>query len=63
MFFARRVIEEMARTEKPGEKRPGEYRASQFGEGVVAQLVERLLCKQDVVGSNPSGSTKFEEGS
>ena len=24
----------------------------------IAQLVERLLCKQDVVGSNPSGSTK-----
>ena len=26
--------------------------------GPVAQLVERLLCKQDVVGSNPFGSTK-----
>ena len=26
--------------------------------GVVAQLVERLLCKQNVVGSIPSGSTK-----
>ena len=25
--------------------------------GAIAQLVERLLCKQDVVGSNPSGST------
>ena len=25
--------------------------------GGIAQLVERLLCKQDVVGSNPSGST------
>ena len=25
--------------------------------GVVAQLVERLLCKQDVAGSNPAGST------
>ena len=25
--------------------------------GAVAQLVERLLCKQDVVGSTPSGST------
>ena len=27
--------------------------------GAIAQLVERLLCKQDVVGSNPSGSTIF----
>ena len=26
-------------------------------EGAVAQLGERLLCKQDVVGSIPSGST------
>ena len=25
--------------------------------GAVAQLGERLLCKQDVVGSIPSGST------
>jgi hypothetical protein len=32
--------------------------------GAVAQLGERLLCKQDVVGSIPSGSTipsAFEE--
>ena len=28
--------------------------------GVVAQLVERLLCKQNVVGSIPSGSTKIK---
>ena len=27
-------------------------------DGVVAQLVEHLLCKQGVVGSSPSGSTK-----
>jgi hypothetical protein len=27
------------------------------GIGAVAQLGERLLCKQDVVGSIPSGST------
>ena len=26
--------------------------------GAIAQLVERLLCKQDVVGSTPSGSTR-----
>ena len=26
--------------------------------GALAQLVEHLLCKQDVVGSIPSGSTK-----
>ena len=30
---------------------------SKFSNGAIAQLVERLLCKQDVVGSNPSGST------
>ena len=32
--------------------------------GAIAQLGERLLCKQEVVGSIPSGSTilkKFEE--
>lgn len=27
-------------------------------DGVVAQMVERLLCKQNVVGSIPSGSTR-----
>ena len=27
--------------------------------GGIAQLVERLLCKQDVIGSNPLGSTIF----
>ncbi len=26
--------------------------------GALAQLVERLLCKQDVIGSNPIGSTR-----
>ena len=26
-------------------------------DGAIAQLGERLLCKQDVVGSIPSGST------
>ena len=26
--------------------------------GAIAQLVERLLCKQEVVGSIPTGSTK-----
>ena len=25
--------------------------------GAIAQLGERLFCKQDVVGSNPTGST------
>ena len=29
-------------------------------QGAVAQLVERLLCKQNVVGSNPFGSTMFQ---
>jgi hypothetical protein len=27
--------------------------------GAIAQLGERLLCKQEVVGSIPSGSTTF----
>ena len=27
--------------------------------GVIAQLVEHLLCKQGVVGSSPSGSTNL----
>ena len=27
--------------------------------GALAQLVERLLCKQDVNGSNPLGSTNL----
>jgi hypothetical protein len=29
------------------------------GYGAIAQLGERLLCKQEVVGSIPSGSTIF----
>ena len=29
--------------------------------GAIAQLGERLLCKQEVVGSIPSGSTKFSQ--
>ena len=29
-----------------------------FPEGAIAQLGERLLCKQEVVGSIPSGSTR-----
>ena len=29
------------------------------GFGVVAQLVERLLCMQEVVGSSPIDSTSF----
>ena len=33
---------------------PGRY-------GVVAQLVERLLCKQDAEGSNPFDSTRRRE--
>jgi hypothetical protein len=28
-----------------------------FLEGAIAQLVERVLCKHEVVGSIPSGST------
>ena len=33
-------------------------RASGKPDGAIAQLGERLLCKQEVVGSIPSGSTK-----
>ena len=32
---------------------------TEFAAGGVAQLVERLLCKQDVIGSNPFASTKI----
>jgi hypothetical protein len=32
-------------------------RNPQFGRGAVAQLGERLVCNQEVVGSNPIGST------
>lgn len=28
----------------------------------IAQLVERLTCNQDVVGSNPAAGTKFLGG-
>ena len=41
--------------------RPDGLRASRTSThrlyGALAQLVERLLCKQDVNGSNPLGST------
>jgi hypothetical protein len=30
------------------------------GRGAIAQLGERLLCKQEVIGSIPIGSTIFE---
>jgi len=36
---------------------PGHCKPFPTGNGAIAQLVERLLCKQDVVGSTPSGST------
>jgi hypothetical protein len=41
---------------------PGRSRAvgSVSGVGAIAQLGERLLCKQEVVGSIPSGSTSRE---
>jgi hypothetical protein len=34
---------------------------SPFKDGAIAQLGERLLCKQEVIGSIPIGSTKFAE--
>ena len=39
---------------------PGIYFDGATGkpDGAIAQLGERLLCKQEVVGSIPSGSTK-----
>ena len=33
--------------------------AEPISSGAIAQLGERLLCKQEVVGSIPSGSTIF----
>ena len=41
------------------ERKPSGEKSRQAGRGAIAQLVERLLCKQDVDGSNPSGSTTF----
>jgi len=41
---------------------PGKARASRSVLGAVAQLGERLLCKQEVIGSIPFSSTN-EEGS
>ena len=32
-----------------------------LSKGGIAQLVERLLCKQNVIGSNPVTSTIFHE--
>ena len=33
---------------------------SLISDGAIAQLGERLLCKQEVVGSIPSGSTSLD---
>src|SRR4029078_8150840 len=41
----------------PGRKRGPEQRSIVKFIGAVAQLGERLLCKQEVVGSIPSSST------
>ena len=40
----------------PTDTRPGEKA------GAIAQLGERLLCKQEVIGSIPIGSTSSPEG-
>ena len=32
--------------------------AGRLPQGAIAQLVERVLCKHEVVGSIPSGSTR-----
>ena len=48
----------MLEGECPGRKEipsPFTFRPSPFGG--IAQLVERLLCKQEVAGSNPTAST------
>ena len=39
----------------PPTELPGQVR------GAIAQLGERLLCKQEVIGSIPIGSTSFTE--
>jgi uncharacterized protein (UPF0548 family) len=36
-------------------------RSSGSLDGAVAQLGERLLCKQEVIGSIPFGSTSFQK--
>ncbi len=45
----------------PNRQRPTKSRRGEIS-GAVAQLGERLLCKQEVVGSIPSGSTRFCRG-
>jgi hypothetical protein len=35
--------------------------AANWNPGAIAQLGERLLCKQEVAGSIPAGSTSFED--
>ena len=37
-------------------------RSRHTGDGGIAQLVEHLLCKQGVIGSNPFTSTIREDG-
>ena len=37
----------------------GSRNVDPFKSGAVAQLGERLLCKQEVIGSIPFGSTSF----
>ena len=37
----------------------GSRNVGPFKSGAVAQLGERLLCKQEVIGSIPFGSTSF----
>ncbi len=55
----REVASRPVRVPCPAPQRPARLsgRSGAVGCGPVAQLAERLLCKQEVVGSNPIGST------
>ena len=52
--ITRRVMAVAARFPLPGTAHDGVFGKL---DGAIAQLGERLLCKQEVVGSIPSGST------
>ena len=43
----------------PGEALTGEDGLAVSRHGAIAQLGERVLCKHEVVGSIPSGSTRW----
>src|SRR5499427_5577316 len=52
-----------ATAREPAEKPAPKARSAGHSSGAIAQLGERLLCKQEVVGSIPSGSTSRDRTS